>query len=1104
MPPYSTSESAFWGQIASISNSHISVLTELGPDSIRGGARLAGVVGNVASLVGEVATQSSDGDLTAREVAEAVGSVVANMATSAIAISVARGFVMGGVPGAIVGGVLGFATGPAGAALAGWLFDYVMDQLEQPETNSTAGSGVAVQGAGSGHANQSTGRGGGGKQLAGDEPSILDEIEDRNRGVDLNSRAEHFSETNPAMDNNPRNDNDWRLDSGDWRHSDAVERQQELQRQRDLEALAAQNEAEAEADAGAGEGSGKEVGDDLDKPGPKPIVLDLDGNGISVAELSHSTQFVDGGDGLKHRTAWAAAGDGVLFFDVSGDGQINERREYVFTDWDPTATSDLEALRSVFDTNNDGKLTAADGTFASFKVMVTKADGTTVAKTLAQLGITEIDLMGDATRIELPDGSMITGKTTFTRANGSSGTVADMILTAEADGYRMDEAQSADGSGNVTRVFTTYEADGSIAHTMTSVSTPNGSSVTNSYDDNGDGVYDRVQTIARVTAGNGTVTETLQNYTGKDVASGVLEDAKVTTTSSDGKDITIQRDSLGGGWFDQVETRVIAANGSQTITITENSNNGSTIRATSETVSANGLTRTESVDEDGNGSYDKVVSQVITLNANGSRTEVTTTKNGNGSVQSKVTEAIGADGKSRVVSHDRDGNGVNELVEDLDISIAGNGVSTSTLEYRNADGSLRSARVETVSADTRVKTKAEDIDGDGTTDRSTVDQTVINADGSRYQAITVRNENNSIRSMEKTSLAANKIDQQTWDDLNQDGSFGSNELIGSVAHNSTTGVKTQTIMDRNADGSVNSVATAVTDAAGLSTTTTVDADNDGDTDTATTDTTVLNANGSATRTVTESNGNNSVRASTQTVFWADGQSKTTYRDVDGDADSDSMIIDQVSTLTNGTIRQDVKRYAGNETTLQSQTLVDTSADRRVVTTNENVDGDGQWDSVTIDTQNTNGSRTVVNSIYNPNASLASKTTTTVSANGLQTTVSKDVDGNAVTDHQQVSTTVLSTNGTRTTTVQEKNGNASLRSQEQTTVNDDGLEITQRTDTDGDGIYERRVKDITTLKINGSTEQVLSILASNNALLMSEKTEISDDELVTTIRQDRDG
>jgi len=92
--------------------------------------------------------------------------------------------------------------------------------------------------------------------------------------------------------------------------------------------------------------------------------------------------------------------DAVLWHELnaSGDCQFTEKTEYVFTDWDPSATSDLEALRSVFDTNGDGKLTAADSNFASFKVMVTNADGTTEAKTLAQLGITEIDLTRGSAR----------------------------------------------------------------------------------------------------------------------------------------------------------------------------------------------------------------------------------------------------------------------------------------------------------------------------------------------------------------------------------------------------------------------------------------------------------------------------------------------------------------------------------------------------------------------------------------------------------------------------------------------------------------------------------------------------------------------------------
>ena len=78
----------------------------------------------------------------------------------------------------------------------------------------------------------------------------------------------------------------------------------------------------------------------------QPVLLDLNGNGVQIADLSKSTQFIDaGGDGLKHRSAWAAAGDGVLFVDADGDGKISDRREYVFTDWAPGAGDDMEALR---------------------------------------------------------------------------------------------------------------------------------------------------------------------------------------------------------------------------------------------------------------------------------------------------------------------------------------------------------------------------------------------------------------------------------------------------------------------------------------------------------------------------------------------------------------------------------------------------------------------------------------------------------------------------------------------------------------------------------------------------------------------------------------
>ena len=93
------------------------------------------------------------------------------------------------------------------------------------------------------------------------------------------------------------------------------------------------------------------------KQSVEPIVLDLDGNGIGVTEQSTSNTFFDTvGDGYKHRTAWAGAGDGVLAIDADGDGKITERKEIVFTDWDPSAEDDMAALRSVFDTNDDGQV----------------------------------------------------------------------------------------------------------------------------------------------------------------------------------------------------------------------------------------------------------------------------------------------------------------------------------------------------------------------------------------------------------------------------------------------------------------------------------------------------------------------------------------------------------------------------------------------------------------------------------------------------------------------------------------------------------------------------------------------------------------------------
>ncbi len=78
--------------------------------------------------------------------------------------------------------------------------------------------------------------------------------------------------------------------------------------------------------------------------------------------------------------------------------------------------------------------TAADAKFALFKIEVTNADGTTNVMTLAQAGITAINLKADLTNVQYADGSAITGQTTFTRSNGSVGDSYDNALAETING----------------------------------------------------------------------------------------------------------------------------------------------------------------------------------------------------------------------------------------------------------------------------------------------------------------------------------------------------------------------------------------------------------------------------------------------------------------------------------------------------------------------------------------------------------------------------------------------------------------------------------------------------------------------------------------------
>jgi hypothetical protein len=158
------------------------------------------------------------------------------------------------------------------------------------------------------------------------------------------------------------------------------------------------------------------------------------------------------GDGQRVQTAWASSGDGFLAIDLGAGGQagpdgvIDQSKEIVFTEWASGTTSDMQALRQVFDTNHDGELDSGDALWSDFRIWQ-DANGNGVSdpgevKTLDQLGITSIDLNPTGPAQHFADGSVIQGLSTFTRADGTTGVAADVALA-----YSNPTASSLAASG---------------------------------------------------------------------------------------------------------------------------------------------------------------------------------------------------------------------------------------------------------------------------------------------------------------------------------------------------------------------------------------------------------------------------------------------------------------------------------------------------------------------------------------------------------------------------------------------------------------------------------------------------------------------------------
>ncbi|CAA2137011.1 hypothetical protein [Methylobacterium bullatum] len=439
----------------------------------------------------------------------------------------------------------------------------------------------------------------------------------------------------------------------------------------------------------------------------KPVVLDLNGNGIEIAPKSSSNTYFDiAGDGYQHRTAWAGPGDGVLVFDIDGDGRATHRKEIVFTDWDPTATSDMQALANVFDTNHNGQLDAGDERFASFKIQVSNADGTQTVKTLAQAGVRSIDLTEDKTVKTFTDGSSIDGQSSFTRTNGTRGTAASTTFSYEAAAHQVDAKSILNPDGTTSIFSKAFDTDGDLASEIISTSSADGLSKTIRFDHDGDGVIDSVQNSVTVIHSDGAQTNTLSEHS----ASAVLLSHATEYISADGKTILSLYDSDGNGTIDQREIDTTHDDASRSITVTRFDSDGSISESVVHVVSADGQIGTTQADFDGDGIDDLIRVDWTVINEDGSRTQTITDTDAAGSLLTQSVRTFGADGKSQIFKADLDGDNVYERTQISTISSDVHGTTTIQTNL-NADGAVSYTRITNIAADGSTTISVQDSSG---------------------------------------------------------------------------------------------------------------------------------------------------------------------------------------------------------------------------------------------------------------------------------------------------------------------------------------------------------------------------------------------------------
>jgi T1SS-143 domain-containing protein len=180
-----------------------------------------------------------------------------------------------------------------------------------------------------------------------------------------------------------------------------------------------------------------------------PIILDLDHNGIALTTLDNGVSFDINADGHKDQIAWTAGTDGILAYDVDGNGTIDNGSEIFSPHFAGGTYVDGLAALATLDSNHDGKIDANDEAFSKLTIWQDlNHNGISDAGELSSLSdhqIASLSLDAHASDSTI-NGQSILSDGSYTLDDGSIGHFVEVAFDTTLGGSTDSHAYSLIGS----------------------------------------------------------------------------------------------------------------------------------------------------------------------------------------------------------------------------------------------------------------------------------------------------------------------------------------------------------------------------------------------------------------------------------------------------------------------------------------------------------------------------------------------------------------------------------------------------------------------------------------------------------------------------------